>query len=359
MAVQSKGEPPAGYEPKVAEWKREEVKELKRLMDEYENVGVVNLEGLPAPQLQEIRAKLRENDTIIRMSRNTLMRIAIEEKLDERPELEPLLDYIEGPVAFIFTNQDPFRLYRILEESKASAPAKPGDIAPKDIVVPEGPTPFEPGPIVSELQEVGLPAQIQDGKVVITEETVIVEEGEEIDEKTAEILKKLEIEPMEVGVDLVAIVAEGTLFEKDDLAIDIEEYEERIREAAQHAFNLSINAAIPTAETADLLVTKAHTEALNLAINAGVPVPDEEVMSAILARAHGEMLALAGAIAEVDEEALSDELLERLKAAPAAAEEEEETEEEEEGEEAEEEEEEEEEGEEEEEAAAGLGALFG
>ncbi|MEO2240757.1 MAG: 50S ribosomal protein L10 [Euryarchaeota archaeon] len=356
MAVQSKGEPPAGYEPKVAEWKREEVRELKRLMDEYENVGIVNLEGLPAPQLQEIRAKLRENDTIIRMSRNTLMRIAIEEKLDERPELEPLLDYIEGPVAFIFTNQDPFRLYRILEESKASAPAKPGDIAPKDIVVPEGPTPFEPGPIVSELQEVGLPAQIQDGKVVITEETVIVEEGEEIDEKTAEILKKLEIEPMEVGVDLVAIVAEGTLFEKDDLAIDIEECEERIREAARHAFNLSINAAIPTTETADLLVTKAHTEALNLAVNAGVPVPDETVMGAILARAHGEMLALAGAIAEVDEEALSDELLERLEAAPAAEEAEEEAEEEEEG---EEEEEEEEEETEEEEAAAGLGALFG
>ncbi|WP_456482841.1 50S ribosomal protein L10 [Methanopyrus kandleri] len=356
MAVKAKGQPPSGYEPKVAEWKRKEVKELKELMDEYENVGLVDLEGIPAPQLQEIRAKLREHDTIIRMSRNTLMRIALEEKLDERPELEPLLDYIEGPVAFIFTNLDPFKLYKLLEESKASAPAKPGDIAPEDIVVPEGPTPFEPGPIVSELQQAGLPAQIQDGKVVITKDTVLVKEGEEIDEKTAEILKKLEIEPMEVGVDIVAIVAEGTLFERDDLAIDFDEYEDMVKEAAQHAFNLSINAVIPTAETVDVIVAKAHTEALNLAVNAGVPVPDETVMGCILAKAHGEMLALAGAIAEVDEEALDEELLEMVSRSAEAAERKEKEEEEEE--EAEEEEAEEEE-EEEEEAAAGLGALFG
>jgi large subunit ribosomal protein L10 len=349
---------PAGYEPKVAEWKRREVEELKELLKEYENVGLVDIEGIPAPQMQEIRAKLREHDTIIRVSRNTLMRIALEEVIDERPELEPLLDYIEGPVGFILTDVDPFRLYKILEESKASAPAKPGDVAPEDIVVPEGPTPFEPGPILSELQEAGIPAQIQDGKVVVTQDTVIVEEGEVIDEKTAEILKKLEIEPMEVGVEIVAIVAEGTLFEAEDLHLDVEEYEEMVKEAASHAFNLAVNAGIPVADVADVLVTKAHFEAFNLAVNACVPVAEETVAETLLAKAHGEALSLASAIAEVDEEALDEETLELVRGAAAAAKAaEEEKKEEEEAE--EEEEEEEEEKEEEEEAAAGLGALFG
>ena len=47
------------------------------------------------------------------------------------------------------------------------APAKEGQLAPFDIVVPKGPTPFGPGPIIGELQKIGLPAAIEAGKIGI------------------------------------------------------------------------------------------------------------------------------------------------------------------------------------------------
>ena len=43
----------------VAEWKKEEVKELKDIIDAYDVIGLVDLENIPAKQLQEMRKSLR------------------------------------------------------------------------------------------------------------------------------------------------------------------------------------------------------------------------------------------------------------------------------------------------------------
>ena len=64
-----------------------------------------------------------------------------------------------------------------MEATKSTAPAKPGDIAPEDIIVKEGETPFKPGPIVGELQKAGIPAAIEGGKIVIRKDKVLVEKG--------------------------------------------------------------------------------------------------------------------------------------------------------------------------------------
>jgi large subunit ribosomal protein L10 len=42
-------------------------------------------------------------------------------------------------------------LYKILQKSKSSAPAKAGQTAPNDIYVKAGKTSFAPGPIIGEL----------------------------------------------------------------------------------------------------------------------------------------------------------------------------------------------------------------
>ena len=47
-----------------------------------------------------------------------------------------------------------------------ATPARGGEIAPEDILVKKGETPFKPGPIVSEFQRAGLPAAIEKGKII-------------------------------------------------------------------------------------------------------------------------------------------------------------------------------------------------
>jgi large subunit ribosomal protein L10 len=334
----------------VAEWKKEEVNSLKELIKSHDVVGMANLADIPAPQLQRMRRNLRGSATV-RMSRKTFMNLALAES--KKPKIEELGEHMEGQPALIFTNMDPFKLYKILEDSKTPAPAKPGSIAPSDIVVPKGDTSFKPGPILGEIQKVGIPAKIDKGKIVITNDKTIVAEGEVIPRNVASILTRLEIYPMEVGIDLVAVHEEQTVYTADILTVDEKKTLIDIQKAFTQALNLSVNAEIYNKESVPIILQNAVSKSLNLAINASIPT--SKTTDILLSRAYSQMLALASVISESDEKALDDELLEKLKSRVTRKEVKEEKEEKEE----EPEEEEESEEEKEEEAAAGLGALFG
>ncbi len=335
----------------VAEWKKEEVAELEDLTNSHDVIALVDLTDIPARQLQIMRKSLRENAKL-RVSRKNFIKIAL--RNSESETVEGLTDYIEGQTAMVFTEMNPFKLFKILEDSKTEAPAKAGSISPVDIEVPAGDTSFPPGPFLGELQQVGIPAKIDQGSIVVTDDAVVVNEGEEISQDVADILAKLEIYPMEVGINLLAVCEGNTIYTTDVLELDEEETLDSITSAYQNAMNLALNANIVNSTTAPILIQNAARNALNLAINANILT--SETTDQILSKAYSQMLAVAG---QLSDEALSDELKEKLSSQPQASTETTEDNEEEQEEAQEEPEEEEEEEEAEEAAAAGLGALFG
>ncbi len=331
----------------IAEWKKDEVKELKGLIAESEVVGIVNLLNIPAKQLQEMRRSLKGKANI-RLSKINLMNLALEDCNDEKADIIGLSDYMEGQPALVCTDMNPFRLYKILEDSKTAAPAKAGSIASDDIIVPAGDTGFPPGPFLGELQQIGVPAKIDKGKIVVSKDTVVVEAGEEVSKAVAATLTRMDIKPMEVGMDLKAVYEDGAIFKADVLAIDEEETLADIQNAFTKAFNLSVFTAFPTDETISAIIGSAHSKAFNVGIEAAIM--NSKTSDMLIALANAKMLSLAG---EVSADALDDELSDKLAnvavAAPVAVDEEETAVEE----------EEEEEDNSEENAAIGLGALFG
>lgn len=332
--------------PHVAEWKKDEVANLKDLINSYEVVGMANLADIPAPQLQQMRRTLKDSATL-KMSRKTLMSLALNDS--EKAQIENLEDYMEGQPALIFTNMNPFKLYKILESSKTPAPAKAGSIAPEDIIVPKGDTAFKPGPVLGELQKAGIPAKIEKGKIVITNDKVIVEAGEVIPRDVASILTRLEIFPLEVGIDLRAAYEAETIYTSDLLTVDEEKTLADVQKAFTQALNLSVEAVIFNKESTPLIIQKAVSQSLNLALNA--EILNEKTRDVLLAKAYAQMLAVASEVSAKDENAVDDELKEKLSSTAAKVETPEDNNDEPED----EEEAEEEEGD----AAAGLGALFG
>ncbi|SNR48705.1 50S ribosomal protein L10 [Halorubrum vacuolatum] len=294
----------------IPQWKREEVDELVDFLESYTSVGIVGVTGIPSRQLQAMRRELH-GSAEVRMSRNTLTTRALESVDDG---LEELVDYVDGQVALIGTNDNPFGLYKQLEASKTPAPINAGEVAPNDIVIPEGDTGVDPGPFVGELQTVGASARIMDGSIKVTEDSTVLEEGGVVDDDLAGVLSELGIEPKEVGLDLKGVHSEGILFEPDELAIDVDEYAADVRSAAAAARNLSVNAAYPTARTAGTLLAKASGEAKSVALHAEIESPD--VIPDLIGRADAQLRALAAAID--DDEALPEEL--RGVEAPAAPE---------------------------------------
>jgi len=336
----------------VAEWKKEEVKELKSLIDSHEVVGIVNLLNIPARQLQKMRQSLKDKATI-RMSKKNLINLAFEDSNNTKGNISDLSNHMEGQPAIVFTNMNPFKLFKILENSKTSAPAKAGNIATDDIVVPGGDTGFEPGPLLGELQQVGIPAKIDKGKIVVSKDHVLVKAGEEVSKNAASMLTRLDILPMEVGIDLTAAYEDESVYTSDLLTIDDEKTLADLQSAFTQAFNLSVNVGIPTKETIVAIIQNAKSKSFNLAMNASIL--NSETTEHLIALANAKMLGLASVI-QVVEGALDEELIEKLSNAPVATET---TVSEEKEDKQEDEEEEEEEEASEEEAAVGLGALFG
>ena len=269
----------------LPKWKQDEVAEIQRLTDEYKLIGLVNMYGIPARQVQDIRRNLR-GQAELKMTRNTLITNALQER-----DSSDILPYLSGHSALIFTNENPFKLYSILEKTKTKMAARPGEKAPEDIVISKGPTSFKPGPIVAELQQAGIPAAIESGKVTIRETKTVVKAGEEINKKLADALAKLEIKPMDIGLMLQAAFYGNDIYEPSVLAIDEEAFYNDLVAAAAHAVNLSVNVTYPTKDTAGLIITKAVREARNLGIEAAVY--SDELMDGIIGKAQREANALS------------------------------------------------------------------
>ncbi len=102
------------YTHHLPAWKRKQVEEIKKDASSHALVGLVDMYGIPAAQLQQIRRNLKGSATI-RMTRNTLIRHAFQEI---GGSIGSLGEHISGHSALIFTNDNPFRLFKQLEFKK-------------------------------------------------------------------------------------------------------------------------------------------------------------------------------------------------------------------------------------------------
>ncbi len=221
----------------IPKWKKDEIEDIKAKIGQYSVVGMVGIHGLPSKQFQQMRSGIRES-VLIKVSKNTLITRALNESSED---IKPLKDYLDQETGLIFSNNNSFKLFKLLESSKTPAPIKGGMKAPRDITVKKGPTGFPPGPIIGELQSAGIPAAIEGGKVVIRETKVVAKEGEVVSQNLAAMLTRLEIFPLELGLILRGTFEDGILMDASKLAIDEEKISMDFTTAARQAFNLAVN----------------------------------------------------------------------------------------------------------------------
>jgi large subunit ribosomal protein L10 len=296
----------------VSQWKMDRVEEITNVISSNPVVGIVDIHGIPAKQINKMRARLRGKVELM-VAKRTLITLALDKVNEERPGIIDLKEGVSGQVGLVVTDENPFKLFRLMERTKTASPAKGGEEAPNDIIVKAGDTSFKPGPVIREFQKVGIPAAIERGKVVIKKDAVLVKAGETIPKDLATVLPKLDILPLMLGLDLQAAFEEGMVYRPDVLDVDVEGILGQLATGAAAAFNLAVNSRFFNASTIQPLLAKGSSYAFNLAIEAGILTP--ETTEPILARAHGRALALASQIPD----ALDDELREMLAGAATAA----------------------------------------
>ena len=262
----------------VSDEKKKLVKELAGLLKEKNTVMLTSIKGLPAAQFQKIKKSISGEVNVKVVKKRALLR-AIDESGNE--DLKKLKEYIHEDTAILITDSDAFDLSETLSHNTSPMKAKAGQESPKDIEVQAGPTSLPAGPAVSELGSVGLTVKIQNGKIEILEQRIIVKKGQIINEEAASVMGKLDMTPFEVGfIPLVAFDSQtGNVYTQLD--IDKEGTVEEMKNlfAKSRAFAVHMNYI--SNETIGLLLSKAgsHERALTGLVSEGDKETESEASS--------------------------------------------------------------------------------
>jgi len=283
------------YNSKVCPRNEDFANRIRELAKKYSIIGILDVQGLPAPQFQRIRASLKKTAEVLIVKKN-LIEIVLNELEKSHSGISELLNNSSGIVGLVFTNSNPFTLFKTVKKNKSSAPAKGGQVAPNDIVVPAGPTSFAPGPIIGELGSFKIKAGINAGKIEIKEDSIVAKEGDIISAPLAGILTRLGIEPMEVGLNIKAVYEAGTLYSKAILDVDEEAILNDIKSEAAACHALSIGLGYFTKENMTHFLGKGGKDSLGLGV--GLAYPAAETLGKLLSKATAQMVGVSNSLPE-------------------------------------------------------------
>ncbi|NEO21917.1 MULTISPECIES: 50S ribosomal protein L10 [Moorena] len=93
------------------------VAELKQTLSESQLAVVIDYQGLSVAEITDLRNRLRPTGTICKVTKNTFMRLAVEE--DEN--WQPMTEFLSGTSAFLLVKDDVGSAIRAYQEFKKAA----------------------------------------------------------------------------------------------------------------------------------------------------------------------------------------------------------------------------------------------
>jgi len=253
---------------KVAAWKKEAIVQLQVLLEKYPVIAAADLTKVRSSQIHELRKRLRDRVAMV-VTKNNLLRKSVELLGSNQGRVGEFVKDLQGSNILLFTDVNPYSLIILLEKSKVRVPAKGGDIATGEIMVPAGNTGLPPGPVISEFGEIKVQTRIEGGSIWVARDSVVARRGDLITPKMASVFSKLGLKPMEAGLTLSTAYDNGTILRSEDLVLDIGAYRKDIFQAVGNAFSLSIEAGYVTPENASRILGKGMKEAVAIAVEAG------------------------------------------------------------------------------------------
>lgn len=224
---------------------------LVNLVENTPQALIVDVDHVGSKQMQNIRMKLRGSCTVL-MGKNTMIRTALRKRIEELGEdegvegLTNLLSNINGNMGFIFCDEGKMDIARqVIDEEVVPAAAKAGAVAPKDVVIPAGPSGLEPSQ-TSFFQALNIPTKIVKGTIEITSDFRICTQGERVVLSAQALLAKLGIRPFEYGMVVRQVYQEGCVFDAAVLDINDSVIMGKFLNGVSHVAAFGRQVGIPT-----------------------------------------------------------------------------------------------------------------
>jgi large subunit ribosomal protein L10 len=260
--------------------KRKQFNRIKELASKYDVVALANLNKVRSTQIMELRRKFR-GELVLAVAKNRIAAKALDSVKKEN--LKALSPSLTGQNLFLFTNMNPFKLNLLLEKGKIYLPAKAGDVATEEIIIPAGNTGIPPGPVLSEFKDSKVITRIESGSIWVTKDTVVAGPGDLINTRLASLLSKLGMKPIKAGMALSMVYWNGLLIAEKEVRLDIDGFINDIGLSARQAFGVAFEAKYPAKEVLTVILVDSMTKALAVAAKANYVT--KETAAAILKNA--------------------------------------------------------------------------
>lgn len=187
---------------------------MKEMLGQYETVLIVDIDHVSSGQLAQIRKQLRVHEAVVLMGKNTLMRKVIAGFMEEHPDhnIGQLGPQLVGNCGLVFVRKNLNDVRAIIKKNTKAAPAKVGQTAENNVMVPPGPTGCDPGQ-TSWFQALNVPTKIVKGQIEIVSELMLVKKGEKVGASEAGLLQKLNIMPFTYGMGFRKVYMNGSIFD--------------------------------------------------------------------------------------------------------------------------------------------------
>eukprot|EP01114_Cavostelium_apophysatum_P004930 TRINITY_DN153_c0_g1_i1.p1 TRINITY_DN153_c0_g1~~TRINITY_DN153_c0_g1_i1.p1 ORF type:complete len:337 (+),score=109.58 TRINITY_DN153_c0_g1_i1:70-1011(+) len=249
---------------------------LIKLIDEYPKILIVGADNVGSSQMAKVRHSLR-GKAIVLMGKNTMIRKAIRGHIENNKALEALLPYIRGNIGFVFCKDDLNEVKKKINELKVAAPAKAGNFAPVDVIVPAGPTGMEPT-MTSFLQALNIPSKITRGQVEIIQDIHLINKGAKVGASEANLLAKLDIKPFFYGLSITTVYDNGSIYEASVLDLTDEDVLAKFHSGVKRVASVSLALHYPTVASVPHSIVNGFKNVLAIGLATEYSFPKAEQM---------------------------------------------------------------------------------
>jgi len=240
------------------------MKNIGVMLRKYSKCVVCCIDNIQSRQMQLIRIDLRGQAEIV-CGKNTLIRKAVRDLLEEMPHLEKFLEHIVGNVSLVFTEMELSELREVFSRHKIQARAKYGVVAPDDVVIPKGPTGMGPEK-TSFFQALNLETKIARGSIELVNDEVVIKAGNRVGLSEAKLLNMLNISPFFYGMEFNMILDGEDIYPPAVLKIDSSTLLNFVAQAAQNVAAISFYTKLPTAASVPHSIMNGFKNALAISI---------------------------------------------------------------------------------------------
>ncbi len=239
--------------------------ELNKKIKQYKTLGVIEIAGYPSESFERIKKVFRKKAEFVYANK-----VVIFNALNQAGyKLAEKVKEVKMPVLML-SNEDPFDIAREAMENRTFTKLKAGEISENEIILPSGPTPFPPGPMLSQFSSIGVKTKNEGGKISIIADTTVVKKGEKVNEKIASILSSMDIRPKELVLSIAYAYDGKTIFNKELMYTKKETYINDISRIFNAALKISVDNSIINKYSIKPIIKKIYIGVRFLSVNRNI-----------------------------------------------------------------------------------------